>query len=72
MKVDCLPFAKERSQAIQHGEWKHFTCTITVLKERKCACFTSEEKTCETIRKGEFLRDGSATFKFALSILLPR
>ena len=50
MKVDHLPFAKvlyeERNgftQAIQRGEWKRFT--VMELKERKCARFTSEEKT---------------------------
>ena len=48
---------KERIQAIQRSEWKHFT--IMELKEWKCACFTSEEKTCKTIWMGEFLRDGS-------------
>ena len=50
MKVDYLPFAKvlyeERNgfmQAIQRSKWKRFT--VTELKERKCACFISEEKT---------------------------
>ena len=59
-KVDYLPFAKvlyeERNGAsdssyIRRSEWRHFT--IRELKERKCARFTSEEKTYKTIRMGE-------------------
>ena len=56
-KVDYLCFAevlliqrKKWIQVIWRGEWQHFN--ITELKERKCACFTSEEKTHETIRMG--------------------
>ena len=41
------------------------------LKERKCARFTSEEKTHETIRMGESLKDSWYCFKFALSVFLP-
>ena len=46
-----------------------------LIKERKCACFTSEEKTHKTIWIGEFLRDGSVTFKlicFARSLTKER
>ena len=57
-KADYLRFAKvllkrrkKWIQAIRRGEWRHFT--ITELKERKCARFTSEEKTPETIRMGK-------------------
>ena len=38
---------EERNQVIWRGEWKHYT--ITESNERKCARFTSEEKTHETI-----------------------
>ena len=59
-KVDYLHFAKvlprfcqgslQRKKCIQAfrcTEWKHFT--IMELNEWKCACYTSEEKTQETI-----------------------
>ena len=50
---------EERNQAIWRGEWKHYT--ITESNERKCARFTSEEKTHETIWMGEFPKDGSVS-----------
>ena len=60
-KVDYLRFAKvlyeERNGFKRFGAANGGTLlpdfTITELKERNCARFTSEEKTHETIRMGE-------------------
>ena len=47
---DLTP-AETKVDYLRRFEWRHVT--ITELKERKCAGFTSEEKTHETIRMGE-------------------
>ena len=50
-KADYLRFAKVLSE--ERNGFKRFGVAKGVLKERKCARLTSEEKTHETIRMDE-------------------